>query len=70
MDFLMSGLGVFAPFEYKDNDTHSAVWNTGDTGDINSLYLAFILLNNLIAGQKINWTKKLSMYFATNGCSS
>ena len=43
---LISELGVFVPFENKDNLTDSTVWNTGETGDINlrCFCTAFLLL--------------------------
>ena len=37
IDSLISGLGVFVPFEFKDNLTVSMVWNADETGDIYSL---------------------------------
>ena len=36
MDFLFSGLGDLFPIEFKSNLTVSKVWNTGETGDINT----------------------------------
>ena len=35
MDILIYGQEVFVSFEFKDNLTVSAVWNIGETGDIN-----------------------------------
>ena len=34
MENLISGLGVFVPFEFNDNLTGSTVKNTGEPGDI------------------------------------
>ena len=36
MDILISRLDVFILFQFKDNLTDSTVWNTGETGDINT----------------------------------
>ena len=36
IDILISGVGVFVLFEFKDNLTVSAVYHTGETGDIDT----------------------------------
>ena len=60
MDILISWLGVFVPLEFKDKLTASMVWNSGETGDINTwhqIYGIIRILDFFILAFKI-WTQK------------
>ena len=39
IDILISGVEVFILFEFKGNLTDSTLWNTDETGDINTSWL-------------------------------